>query len=68
MTDRENKENHHYIGDGIYLELDSRQIILRTEDSRNDFCTNIIFIEYPELDLINKLVNDFKEKKDELPE
>lgn len=54
-------QKHHYLGDGVYLELDPIHIILRTGDHREAYCDNTIYIEYSALTLLNRLVEDFKE-------
>lgn len=44
MTEDERK-NHEYLGDGVYIELRPEAIILRTGDHRDTHCENIIYLE-----------------------
>lgn len=44
MNDEE-RENHSYIGDGVYVESTPNHIILRTGDHRDQFCDNKVYLE-----------------------
>lgn len=44
MTEDE-RLNHVYLGDGVYMELTPRDIILRTGDHRDVFCDNKIHLD-----------------------
>ena len=44
MTEDE-RLNHVYLGDGVYLQLTPNDIILRTGDHRDAFCDNKIHLD-----------------------
>jgi|SRR6478736_3648358 len=44
MTDID-RDNHTYLGDGVYAESTPEHIILRTGDHRDTHCDNIIYLE-----------------------
>jgi len=44
MTE-EQRQNHSYLGDGVYAEWDGEYIILRTGDHRDEYCDNKIYLE-----------------------
>lgn len=44
MTDEE-RENHCYLGDGVYVEYTSDRIILRTGDHRDGLCDAKIYLD-----------------------
>lgn len=49
-------ENHIYLGDGVYAEVQSKEhrVILRTGSHKDEACSNIIYLEY---DTIGKLLD-----------
>lgn len=44
MTPEERK-NHCYLGDGVYVEWDGEYFILRTGDHRDSHCDNKVYLE-----------------------
>lgn len=44
MTEDE-KQKHCYLGDGVYIEITSLDLILRTGDHREGLCSNQIHID-----------------------
>lgn len=72
----EERENHSYLGDGVYVEWDGMHFVLRTGDHRDSHCDNKIYLEASILDgldqfkeriktRINKNKNKNKEGQDE---
>lgn len=53
MTEEE-RQNHSYLGDGVYAEWDGEYIILRTGDHRDGYCDNKIYLEPEVLKSFNK--------------
>ena len=60
----EERNNHSYIGDGVYVQWDGYGFWLRTGDHRDHLCDNKIYME---IDVLNSLFNfvDSKLKKEE---
>lgn len=58
----EERKNHCYIGDGVYVEKTPEFIILRTGDHRDSHCDNKIYLEADVLDsflmFLEKIKND----------
>lgn len=46
----EERANHVYLGDGVYLEHTPEHIILRTGDHRDGYCDNKIYLDDSVLD------------------
>ena len=57
----EDNENHKYLGDGVYLETNPREIILRTGDHRDRFCQNKIVMEN---NILSKLLKELESLTD----
>lgn len=74
MNEQE-RENHSYLGDGVYVEwqAESQHFILRTGDHRDAHCDNKIYLEPSILGNLNLFVSRIEtrikknrtEKKDE---
>ena len=50
--------NHHYLGDGVYLECTPEHWILRTGDHRDTFCDNKIYLDNRTLTLLYQYMRD----------
>ncbi len=50
---KEERENHAYLGDGVYAEWDGFAIILRTGNHQDHLCDNKIYLEPNVLDSLN---------------
>ena len=58
----EERENHSYLGDGVYVEWDGEHFILRTGDHRDMYCDNTIYIEPDILDGLIKFKSRIENK------
>ena len=43
--DADDRQNHSYLGDGVYAENTPHHIILRTGDHRDGHCDNKVYLE-----------------------
>jgi hypothetical protein len=58
----EEKANHVYLGDGVYLEHTPEHIILRTGDHRDSHCDNKIYLEDRVLNAMMMAIDRIKER------
>jgi hypothetical protein len=58
------RENHAYIGDGVYAEFDGYRIWLRTGHHLDSECDNKICLEPEVLDSLNEFYNNCIGKKE----
>jgi hypothetical protein len=56
----EERANHVYLGDGVYLEHTPEHIILRTGDHRDTHCDNKIYLESQVLDAFFNAIETIK--------
>ncbi len=63
--DEEQRKNHCYLGDGVYVEWDGMHFVLRTGDHRDAHCDNKIYLEPSVLDSLNLFVNHLVKMREE---
>lgn len=59
----EERENHYYLGDGVYAEFDGFGIWLRTGSHEHNLCDDKIYLEPDVFDSLNKFVEHIKSRK-----
>jgi hypothetical protein len=54
--DKEEHENHSYLGDGVYAEFNPSGTWLRTGNHQDELCDDKIYLEHHVLDSLNQFV------------
>jgi hypothetical protein len=58
----EERELHSYLGEGVYVEWDGEDFILRTGDHRDSECQNRIYLNPSILDKLNNFKSRIENK------